>query len=131
MRKPNYSVAHERENQRRRVLEEEEEERERLRRAIAEEKQERKKIEYFKNYKNTYDYVSPPRQPTAGEATNENIMVKMFERILAGSPPSIRVIARFGQSNYDITITKPEELEAVQAIVNKFINAFQPMSNNF
>lgn len=127
MRKPSYSVAHERENQRRRELEEEEE-RERERKAIAEEKEEkRRKREFVENYYQTYDPIPEPKQQQQPVVeSNESLMMKMIKQIVEGPPPTIRIIARFGQSNYDITITKVEELEAVQAIVNKFINAFQP-----
>jgi hypothetical protein len=135
MRKPSYSVAHERENQRRRVLEEEEErerERIRLRKAIAEEKEEERKTKEYMKYVNDL-YASPrypePQQQPKQVESNESLMMKMIKQIVDGPPPTIRIMARFGQSNYDITITKVEELEAVQAIINKFINAHQNPNN--
>ena len=47
---------------------------------------------------------------------------KYFEQtLLSGGPSSLRVIAKIGGSNYDITVTKQEELDIVQTLINKFV----------
>ena len=108
MRKPSYSVAHERENQRRR------------------EEEERQQREFMDNH--YYEsYVPPlietqPQQPK--QETREELMTRMMKYMVDGPPPTIRVIAQFGKSTYDFTVTKPEELEMLRTIMTKFLNSF-------
>lgn len=53
----------------------------------------------------------------------QNIMEEMIKRIINGPPPSLRVIANIGPSTYDFTITKMEEIEMVQVLLHKFLDA--------
>ena len=51
--------------------------------------------------------------------------------MLEGGPPTFRVIAKFGGSNYDITITKEEEIMVVANLLERFRNSFLGPNNLF
>jgi len=59
----------------------------------------------------------------------QKLIDEQMRLILQGGSPTFRVIAKFGPSVYDITITKPEEMELVQSLLNRFKDSFS--HNNF
>jgi len=68
----------------------------------------------------TFDSIKQGQQPE----TQEELMRKMMQRMLDGPPPSIRVIAQFGYSKYDFTVTNTNELQLLQLVIDKFRNSF-------
>ena len=52
-------------------------------------------------------------------------VLQYLQQSVNGGPSSLRIIAKIEGSNYDITITKQEELDMVQMLINKFINTFE------
>ena len=56
--------------------------------------------------------------------TQEDLLREMMRRVLEGPPPSIRVIAQFGYSKYDFTVTNTNELQLLQLVIDKFRNSF-------
>lgn len=117
MRYPNYKEAHAK-------AEKERLEKERL------EQWRNTQREWGEEYKqNTPNYFMQAQQQEQQNKERErrraqqNIMEEMIKRIINGPPPSLRVIANIGPSTYDFTITKMEEIEMVQVLLHKFLDA--------
>ena len=80
----------------------------------------RKRLEELRDsYETPLDPLPPPKPET-----QESLMKKMMQRMLDGPPPSIRVIAQFGYSKYDFTVTKTSELQLLHLIIDRFRNSF-------
>ncbi len=58
-----------------------------------------------------------------------NRVIEQMMRAIVSEHNSMRVIAKFGTSTYDITITKPEEVAMVETLLEKF--KYSTKSSNY